>query len=153
MAKAMYTMLGLGLMDYRILSIRNDGLSVQPGKHLNVLRERMEKMTYGKLSKLKAPNPLRRFCAPPIETPSSSETLAFRVEVKAPDMPGGQLTLRDAPVFELPEQSWNIQSEGPTDDDFYKSVIYPRVIEGGKWGTHHRPRGHRQVYDSEKTGG
>ncbi len=47
-------------------------------------------------------------------------------------MAGGQLTLRDAPVFELPEQSWNIQSEGPTDDDFYKSVIYPHVIEGGK---------------------
>ncbi len=105
MAKAIYIMLDLGFKDCRILSIRNDGLSVQPGQHLGALRERMEKMTCGNLSKLKAHNPLRRFSAPPIETHSSSETLAFRVEVKAPDMPGGQLTLRDAPVFELPEQS------------------------------------------------
>ena len=137
MAKATYIMLDMGLMDYRILSIRNDGISVQPGKHLVAVRECMQKMIYGKLSKLSEQKaaPLRRFSVPPpppIETPSSSETLAFRVEVKAPDMPGGLLAIRDAPVFELPEQSWNIQSESPTDDDFYQKAIHPHVIEGGK---------------------
>ena len=91
-------------------------------------------MTYGKLSKLKAFSPLRRFSVPPNETPSSSETLAVRVEVKPTDMPGGQFTIRDAPVFELPEQSCNIQSEGSTDDDFYKCAIHSHVIEGDRGG-------------------
>lgn len=158
MAKAIYILLDMGLKDCRILSIRNDGISVQPGKHPVAVRERMQKMIYGKLSRLSEQKaaPLRRFSVPPatpIETPSSSETLAFRVEVKPADMPGGLLALRDSPVFELPKQSWKIQSEGLTDDDFYKSVIYPHVIEEGRWGTHHRPRRDRQEHHSETPGG
>ncbi len=119
-------------MDYRILSIRNDGLSVQPGKHWKALWKQMEEMTYGQLSKLLASNVLRRYANPTIERPSSSETRVFRVECKAPDMPGGQLALRDGPLLELPEQTWQIEREGDDEESFYSRCIRPHVIEQGR---------------------
>ena len=57
MAKAIYIMLDMGLMDYRILSIRNDGLSVQPGKHLGALRERIGEDDLRKALEAEAPQP------------------------------------------------------------------------------------------------
>ena len=138
MAKLVHLILRqLGPREARcMLSIRNDGMSVQPGnKHYEPMRKLLEEMTYGKFSKLLAANPLRRHCAPLVEQPSDSEAKVFRVEAKAPDMPGGVLAIREdisEVPFELPEQAWKVESEEPDEDTFYERCIQPHVIGEGR---------------------
>ena len=130
----------------RLLSFRNDGASIQPGKHLQALRDAL-KVTYGGLTRLQRHEKLRRCLRAPIEALSSSETPVFRLkeytlftsvegvvtqEPLEPDMPGGELRIREAPPLELPEQPWHLTyepQEGP--DDFYERVVRPQVVEQG----------------------
>ena len=50
-------------------------------------------------------------------------------------MPGGRLALRDEEEeesFELQEQTWRVESEGPAEDTFYERCIRPHVIDDGR---------------------
>ena len=127
----------------RLLSFRNDGASIQPGKHLPALKNALE-VTYGDLTRLQRHEQLRRSLQAPMEKQSSSKTPVFRCkeyktltgldgqETKQPlepDLPGGELRIREA-VLELPELEWNVFDEpleGP--DDFYERIVRPHVVE------------------------
>jgi hypothetical protein len=131
----------------RLLSFRNDGASIQPGKHLKALRDALT-VTYGGLTKLQRHEKLRRCVRAPIEALSNSETPVFRLkeyklstdtvtgqetqEPLEPDMPGGELKIRECPPFEVSDRTWHVTyepQEGP--DDFYERVVRPHVIEQG----------------------
>ena len=144
MAKLVYILDRLQI-PRRLLSFRNDGASIQPGKHLEALKTAL-RVTYGELTRLQY-EPLRRCLRAPVERPSASKTPVFRFKEYQlltridgvviqhplePDMPGGELRIREAEPLEVPEREWSVAYEpleGP--DDFYERVVHPRVVEQG----------------------
>jgi hypothetical protein len=110
----------------RLLSIRNDGMSVQPGKHTAAVKKAVGEMTYGALTRLRPEGGLHRYNPPALEKRSDSETKVFRVESKPPDMPGGTLSIHAADPLEIPSQQWAVHEE---ENDFYERRIRPHVVE------------------------
>jgi hypothetical protein len=78
MAKMAY-ILGRLCIPQRLISIRNDGASIQPGRARDRAKAALE-VTYGELTHLDALEPLRRAVAPKMERESSSETRVFRLK-------------------------------------------------------------------------
>jgi hypothetical protein len=129
----------------RLISIRNDGASIQPGRAWEKAKAALT-VTYGDLTRLHAYEPLRRSVAPKLERESSSETLVFRIKdtkvvqgvdgamevALSPDHPGGELRVSEDEPFELQDLRWRVECEpeaGP--DDFYERQIRPHAVEGG----------------------
>ena len=140
MAKLVYILDRQLNISRHLLSFRNDGASIQPGKQLPGLREALC-ITYGGLTKLQHLDPLRRLVAPSLERQSSSQRPVFRLkECKSvlgveqplePDLPGGELNIHEGITPELPVHEWNIHHEpldGP--DDFYERSIAPHSLAG-----------------------
>ena len=123
----------------KLLSFRNDGASIQPGKHLEATKRALD-VSYGDLTSLRRYDPLRACVRPRLERQSASSTKVFRLkEYKAgeggklvplePDMPGGGLSLREGHTPELQHLDWSVftePQEGP--DDFYE-LIRHRIVE------------------------
>jgi len=144
MAKMAYVLEHLEI-PRRLLSIRNDGASIQPGRRWEAVKEVLG-LSYGALTRLQdAHESLRRCVAPRLERQSSSETPVFRFKehqlVTAedgseerrplePDWPGGELAIRDGETPELPDLTWQVEEEPESgEDDFYERVVRPRVVE------------------------
>ena len=134
MAKSNYILQHMHI-DRRLISIRNDGMCVQPGKHSAAVEKVFAEMTYVDFNRLtQRYEPLRRCTAPLLERQSNTTTLVFRVKrCTEADLPGGKLQIHDDAALELPTQQWDICHE-PLDglDEFYDTAIAPHVVAGGK---------------------
>jgi hypothetical protein len=130
----------------RLVSIRNDGASIQPGRAWEKAKAALA-VTYGELTRLDAFEPLRRAVAPKLERGSTSETRVFRIkETKvvqgvdgdmavalSPDHPDGSLRVSEDEPFELEDLRWTVVREPETGpDDFYERQVHPHAIEGGR---------------------
>jgi hypothetical protein len=98
----------------RLISIRNDGASIQPGRAWERAKAALT-VTYGDLTRLHGFEPLRRAVAPKLERVSESNTPVFRIkETKvvqgidgavemalspSPDHPGGELRVSEDEPF------------------------------------------------------
>lgn len=144
MAKMCYLLERLSI-PHELVSIRNDGASIQPGKAWEQAKDIFENVTYGSLTRLQRLEQLRRSLYLRQERLSDSETRVFRVkDTKSvpgmegtyeiplePDLPGGELRISDDPPLELPFLSWDVIRE--TDgEDFYQQQIFPHAIEDNK---------------------
>jgi hypothetical protein len=122
----------------RLISIRNDGASIQPGRAWERAKAALT-VTYGDLTRLGAFEPLRRAVAPKLERESTSETLVFRIKdtkvvqgvdgavevALSPDQPGGQLRVSEDEPFELEDLRWTVECEPE----------YSGRRQGGGWVT------------------
>ena len=62
------------------VSVRNDGVSLQPGKQLAAVRQALAEMTYGQMTRLQHLDPLRRRMAPVLERFDDSTRQVFRLK-------------------------------------------------------------------------